>query len=80
MEDLPPEAWGKEEEPIASVPKDSKELGRMKWQLKRKAENEVEKAFLKEALKRNKDRFGCGNGPETTSKSDPKTEICLQGV
>ena len=53
-EDLPPEVRGKGEEPMASVPKDSKELGRMKWQLKRKAENEVEKAFLKEALKRNK--------------------------
>jgi DNA-binding NtrC family response regulator len=26
----------------------------MKWQLKHKAENEVEKAFLREALKRNK--------------------------
>ena len=39
---------------MASVPKDSKELRRMKWQLKREAENEVEKAFLKEALKRNK--------------------------
>jgi transcriptional regulator with GAF, ATPase, and Fis domain len=45
---------GKGGEPIASVPKDSKELRRMKWQLKREAENEVEKAFLKEALKRNK--------------------------
>jgi len=80
VEDLPPEVRGKGEEPMASVPKDSKKLGRMKWQLKRKTENEVEKAFLKEALKRNKDRFGCGNGPETTSKFDPKTQICLQGV
>jgi DNA-binding NtrC family response regulator len=39
---------------MASIPKDSKELRRMKWQLKHKAENEVEKAFLREALKRNK--------------------------
>jgi transcriptional regulator with GAF, ATPase, and Fis domain len=45
---------GKGGEPIASVPKDSKELRRMKWQLKQNAENEVEKAFLREALKRNK--------------------------
>jgi hypothetical protein len=36
---------GKGEEPMTSVPKDSKELRRMKWQLKRKAENELEKAF-----------------------------------
>ena len=28
---------------MASVPKDSKELRRMKWQLRHKAENEVEK-------------------------------------
>jgi hypothetical protein len=39
---------------MASVPKDSKELRRMKWQLKHKAENEVEKAFLREVLERNK--------------------------
>ncbi len=30
------------------------ELRRMKWQLKRKAEDELEKVFLREALKRNK--------------------------
>jgi len=54
VEDLPPEVRGKGEEPMASVPKDSKELRRMKWQLKHKAENEVEKAFLREALKRNR--------------------------
>lgn len=45
---------GKGEEPMASVPKDSKGLRRMKWQLKDEAENEVEKAFLREALKRNR--------------------------
>jgi DNA-binding NtrC family response regulator len=53
-EDLPPEVRGEGEEPAVSAPRDSKELRRMKWQLKRKAENEVEKAFLREALKRNK--------------------------
>ena len=53
-EGLSPEAWWKEEEPMASVPKDSKGLRRMKWQLKDEAENEVEKAFLREALKRNR--------------------------
>jgi DNA-binding NtrC family response regulator len=54
VEDLPPEVRGEEGEPTFSVPRDSTELRRMKWQLKRKAENEVEKAFLREALKRNK--------------------------
>lgn len=39
---------------MASVLKDSKELRRIKWQFKRQAENEVERAFLREALKRNK--------------------------
>jgi DNA-binding NtrC family response regulator len=54
VEDLPPEVRGKEGEPMAPVPRDSEELRRMKWQLKRKAENEVERAFLIEALKRNR--------------------------
>jgi DNA-binding NtrC family response regulator len=53
-EDLPPEVRGEGGEPTVSVPRDSAELRRMKWQLKRKAENEVEKVFLREALKRNK--------------------------
>jgi transcriptional regulator with PAS, ATPase and Fis domain len=53
-EDLPPEVRGEGEERAFFVPRDSTELRRMKWQLKRKAENEVEKVFLKEALKRNK--------------------------
>jgi two-component system NtrC family response regulator len=53
-EDLPPEVRGEGEEPAFSVPRDSTELRHTKWQLKRKAENEVEKAFLREALKRNK--------------------------
>ncbi len=54
VEDLPPEVRGKGEGPMASVPKDSTELKKAKWQLKRSAENEVERAFLREALKRNK--------------------------
>jgi DNA-binding NtrC family response regulator len=54
VEDLPPEVRGEGGEPIVPVPRDSEELRRMKWQLKRKAENEVERVFLIEALKRNK--------------------------
>jgi len=52
LEDLPPEV--REEEPLHPVPRDSEELKRMKWQLKRKAEDELERVFLKEALKRNR--------------------------
>ena len=54
VEDLPPEVRGEGGGPMVSVPRDSEELRRMKWQLKRKAENEVERVFLIEALKRNK--------------------------
>jgi two-component system NtrC family response regulator len=54
VEDLPPEVRGEGGEPMVSVPRDGEELRRMKWQLKRKAEEEVEKVFLREALKRNK--------------------------
>ena len=54
VEDLPPEVRGLAGEPFRPVPRDSEELKRMKWQLKRKAEEEVEKAFLKEALGRNR--------------------------
>jgi len=54
IEDLPPEVKGEGEEPIPAVPKDAGELRRMKWQLKRKAEDKLEKVFLREALKRNK--------------------------
>ena len=53
-EDLPPEVRGEGEEAMAPVPRDSEELRRMKWQLRRKAEDEVEKVFLREALKRNR--------------------------
>jgi two-component system NtrC family response regulator len=53
VEDLPPEVRGGGEEPAIPIPRDGKELRRMKWQLKRRAEDEVEKAFLKESLKRN---------------------------
>jgi two-component system NtrC family response regulator len=54
VEDLPPEVRGEGGEPAVSAPRDSAELRRMKWQLKRKAENEVEKVFLTQALKRNR--------------------------
>ncbi|MGA2468508.1 MAG: sigma-54 dependent transcriptional regulator [Thermodesulfobacteriota bacterium] len=53
-EDLPPEVRGEGGGPIVPVPRDSEELRRMKWQLKRKAENEVERVFLIEGLKRNR--------------------------
>ena len=54
VEDLPPEVRGEGEEPSHPVPRDSEELKRMKWQLKRKAEDELERVFLREALKRNR--------------------------
>jgi two-component system NtrC family response regulator len=54
VEDLPPEVREERGEPAVSAPRDSAELRRMKWQLKRKAETEVEKVFLTEALKRNR--------------------------
>ncbi|NWF92307.1 MAG: sigma-54-dependent Fis family transcriptional regulator [Syntrophaceae bacterium] len=54
LEDLPPEVRGDEGETVHPVPKDSQELRRMKWLLKRKAEDELERIFLKEALKRNR--------------------------
>jgi DNA-binding NtrC family response regulator len=54
VEDLPPELRGEGKEPFYPVPRDSEELKRMKWQLKRKAEDEVERVFLREALKRNR--------------------------
>ena len=52
VEDLPPEVKGGE--PMVSVPRDGEELRRMKWQLRRKAENEVERVFLIEALRRSR--------------------------
>jgi len=54
LEDLPPEVRGEEGALFHPVPRDSDELKRMKWQLKRKAEDELEKVFLREALKRNR--------------------------
>jgi two-component system response regulator AtoC len=54
VEDLPPEVRGERGEPAVLVPRDAEELKRIKWQLKRKAENEVERVFLIEALKRNR--------------------------
>ena len=57
VEDLPPEVRGEGGGPMVSVPRDSEELRRMKWQLKRKAENEVERVFLIEGLKRNRGKI-----------------------
>ena len=54
LEDLPPEVRGEGGDVFHPVPRDSEELKRMKWQLKRKSEDELEKVFLKEALKRNR--------------------------
>jgi DNA-binding NtrC family response regulator len=54
LEDLPSEVRGEEGELFRPVPRDSEELKRMKWQLKRKAEDELERVFLKEALKKNR--------------------------
>jgi two-component system NtrC family response regulator len=54
LEDLPPEVRGEEGELFRPVPRDSEELKRMKWQLKRKAEDELERVFLREALKKNR--------------------------
>jgi two-component system NtrC family response regulator len=54
LEDLPPELRGEEGELFRPVPRDGKELKHMKWQLKRKAEDELERLFLREALKRNR--------------------------
>jgi transcriptional regulator with GAF, ATPase, and Fis domain len=45
---------GEGEEAMAPVPRDGEELRRMKWQLKREAEDEIERVFLREALRRNK--------------------------
>jgi two-component system response regulator AtoC len=52
VEDLLPEVRGGEAG--VSVPRDGEELRRVKWQLRRKAENEVERVFLIEALRRNR--------------------------
>jgi two-component system NtrC family response regulator len=54
LEDLPQEVRGEGGDLLHPVPRDSEELKRMKWQLKRKSEDELEKVFLKEALKRNR--------------------------
>ena len=54
LEDLPPEVRGEGGDVFHPVPRDGEELKRMKWQLKRKSEDELEKLFLKDALRRNK--------------------------
>jgi DNA-binding NtrC family response regulator len=54
LEDLPPEVRGEGGDLSHPVPRDGEELKRMKWQLKRKSEDELEKVFLKDALKRNR--------------------------
>ena len=54
FDDLPPEVRGEGGEPAHPVPKDGQELKRMKWQLRRKAEDELERVFLTYALRRNR--------------------------
>jgi two-component system NtrC family response regulator len=54
LEDLPPEVKGEKGELFRPIPRDSEELKRMKWQLKRKAEDELERVFLREALTKNR--------------------------
>jgi len=63
---------------MVSVPRDGEELRRMKWQLRRKAENEMERVFLIEALRRNrgnvsKTALDVGNGQKAASEPDPET-------
>jgi len=54
LDDLPPEVRGEGRELVHPVPRDSHELKRMKWEARRKVEDELEQVFLKEALKRNR--------------------------
>jgi two-component system response regulator AtoC len=54
LEDLPPEVRGEGAGLTRPVPKDSQELKRMKWEFRRKAEDEIERVFLREALRRNR--------------------------
>jgi len=54
LRDLPAGVAEGRGDPVHPVPRDSDELKRMKWQLKRRAEDEIESAFVKEALKRNR--------------------------
>jgi two-component system NtrC family response regulator len=54
LEDLPPEVRSEGAVLARPVPKDSQELKRMKWQFRRKAEDEIERVFLREALRRNR--------------------------
>jgi two-component system NtrC family response regulator len=52
--DLPPEVRGEGGEPVHPIPRDGQELKRMKWQARRKVEDELERVFLTEALRRNR--------------------------
>jgi len=54
LEDLPAEVRGEGREVPHPVPRDGQELRRIKWQLRRKAEDELERVFLREALRRNR--------------------------
>lgn len=54
LEDLPLEIRGGVGGVIPAIPRDHEELKRLKWEAKRKAEEEIERAFLKEALRRNR--------------------------
>lgn len=54
LEDLPAEVRGEGKETPGPVPRDGQELRRLKWQLRRKAEDEIERIFLRDALRRNR--------------------------
>ncbi|MGQ9636898.1 MAG: sigma-54-dependent transcriptional regulator [Thermodesulfobacteriota bacterium] len=54
IEDLPKEIRGEKGEKVLAIPKDLEELKEMKRSLKKKVEEELEKAFLREALMRNR--------------------------
>lgn len=54
IEDLPKEIRGEKGEGVFAIPKDLEELKETKRSLKKKVEEELEKAFLREALMRNR--------------------------
>ncbi len=54
FDDLPLEVKSEGRESLHSIPRDSQELREMKWQLRRKMEDDLERVFLKDALKRNR--------------------------
>jgi two-component system response regulator AtoC len=54
FDDLSPEVRGEGGEPFHPIPRDGHELKRMKWQARRKVEDDLERVFLTEALRRNR--------------------------